>query len=163
METKTRKIIKLIAIVVAWVLCAIIPQQITHSPLFIIAIRAIILTIPMWIFGRDSSNQLLRIVWGFIDSNMNKIGAGIEDAILGLICLMLGILALGAISAIWSICVFFITLYQLIADAVNEAADRNAEEQNNVTATEEFSLKNDKQDVKQCDGALIDNKVIYID
>lgn len=160
METKTRKIIKLIAIIVAWVLCSTVPQMITIESPIQFAIKAIILVIPMWIFGRDSSNRLLRIVWGFCDGSLSKIGAGgVEDAIFGLIGLMLCLFALGAISAIWSICVFFITLYQLIADAVNEAADRNAEEQNSVVANEESN----KQDVKQCDGALIDDKVIYID
>lgn len=164
METKTRKIIKLLAIIVAWVLCSIVPPMITIESPIKIAIKAIILVIPMWIFGRDSSNRLLRMVWGFCDGSMSKIGAGgVEDAIFGILGFVLGLFALGAISAIWSICIFFITLYQLIADAVNEAADRNAEEENIATAAEESSLKNDKEDEKQCDGALTDNKVIYID
>lgn len=160
METKTRKIIKLIAIVVAWVLCSIVPPMITIEPPIKIAIKAIILVIPMWIFGRDSSNRLLRMVWGFCDGSMSKIGAGgVEDAIFGILGFVLGLFALGAISAIWSICIFFMTLYQLIADAVNEAADRNAEGQNSVGANEE----SDKEDGKQCAGALNDDKVIYID
>ena len=160
METKTRKIIKLLAIIVAWVLCSIVPPMITIEPPIKIMIKAVILVIPMWIFGRDSSNRLLRIVWGFCDGSMSKIGAGgIEDAIFGLIGFILGLFALGAISAIWSICVFFITLYQLIADAVNEAADRNAEEQNSVGANEE----SDKEDGKQCAGALNEDNVINID
>ena len=159
METKTRKIIKLLAIIVAWVLCSIVPPMITIEPPIKIMIKAVILVIPMWIFGRDSSNRLLRMVWGFCDGSMSKIGAGVEDAIFGLIGFVLGLLALGAISAIWSICVFFITLYQLIADAVNEAADRNAEEQNSVVANEE----SDKEDGKQCAGALNDDNVINID
>lgn len=160
METKTRKIIKLLAIIVAWVLCSIVPPMITIEPPIKIMIKAVILVIPMWIFGRDSSNRLLRIVWGFCDGSMSKIGAGgIEDAIFGLIGFILGLFALGAISAIWSICVFFITLYQLIADAVNEAAVRNAEEENSVGANEE----SDKEDGKQCAGALNDDNVINID
>lgn len=115
METKTRKIIKLIAIVVAWVLCAIIPQQITHSPPFIIAIRAIILTIPMWIFGRQSSNQLLRIVWGFCDQCLNMVMAfEFASTFVGLLGLMLGLMVLGAISSIWSICAFCLTIFEFI-------------------------------------------------
>jgi hypothetical protein len=47
----------------------------------------------------------------------------------------------------------------LIADAVNEAADRNAEEQNSVGANEE----SDKEDGKQCASALNDDNVINID
>ena len=160
METKTRKIIKLIAIIVTWVLCSIVPPMITIEPPIKIMIKAVILVIPMWIFGRDSSNRLLRMVWGFCDGSMSKIGAGgVEDAIFGLIGFVLGLFALGAISAIWSICVFFMTLYQLIADAVNEAANRNAEEQNSVGANEE----SDKEDGKQCAGALNDDNVINID
>lgn len=160
METKTRKIIKLIAIVVAWVLCAIIPQQITHSPPFIIAIRAIILTIPMWIFGRQSSNQLLRIVWGFCDQCLNMVMAfEFASTFVGLLGLMLGLMVLGAISSIWSICAFCLTIFEFIKKYVLAATN----EEVNASGAEEVSAMNDTADAKSRNESSNGDRVIYID
>lgn len=163
METKTRKIIKLTAIIVAWALSSTVPPKITIEPPIQIAIKAIILTVPMWIFGRNSSSGLLRIIWGYCDQCLNMVMAfEFASTFAGLLGLMLGLMALGAISSIWSVYTFLVTIFELIKGQVGEAAT-NGKEQLNASDIESTYANNDHENTEQNNGASNDNRVIFID
>lgn len=168
METKTRKIIKLLAIIVAWILSATVPSKVTIEPPIQMAIKAIILTVPMWIFGRNSSNGLLRIVWGYCDQCLNMVMAfELASSFVGLLGLMLGLMALGAISGIWCVYIFLATIFELIKGEGGEFVT-NGEEKLNVLDGEAPNVNNDKENTGRNNESLNNDRsnndqVIYID